>query len=69
MWAKRPAYHMKAFMEIEPHIIKVSIMPHWMCSGLQLRCMPPLHGTATWLTEQGHSEDVRASGSLVLEAP
>lgn len=69
MCAKRRAYHIKAFMEIQPHIIKVSIMPHWVCSGLQLLRLPPRQGTATQSAKQGHSEEVRALGSLVLEAP
>lgn len=68
MCAKRPAYHIKAFMEVEPYVIKVFIVPQWMCSGLQLFHLPPVQDTAAQLTKQGHFEEAGASGTLVLEA-
>lgn len=44
-------------------------MPHWVGSSLQLLCLPPLQDTAAWMNKQGHSEEVRALGSLALQAP
>lgn len=69
MCAKRTAYHIKTLVEIQPHVIKVSIMPHRVCSGLQLLHLPPLQDGASWSLKQGHLEEVGALGSLVLEAP
>ena len=66
---KRPAYHIKVFVEIQPQVVKVSIMPHWAGSNLQLCRLPPPQDTAAWLTKQGHFDEVRALGSLVLQAP
>lgn len=65
--AKRPAYHIKAFMEKQPHVIKVSTVPHWACPGLQLLLWVPLQDTTAWLTKQGQFEEVAALGHLVLE--
>lgn len=56
-------------MEKQSHIIKVSTMPHWVCSGLQLLRWVPLQDTAAWLAKQGHFEEVGALGHLVLETP
>lgn len=67
--AKRPAYHIKAFMEKQSHVIKVSTVLHWVCPGLQLLLQVPLQDMTAWLTKQGHFEEVGALGHLVLETP
>lgn len=66
---RRSAYQGKAFVEIQPHIIKVATVTNWACSRLQLFGVTPLRDVAPQLIEQRHSEKVGAWGSLVLEAP
>lgn len=66
---RQATYHIKIFVEIQPHVIKVSIVPDGACSGLQLLRLPPLQDTASQSTKQGDFEDIRAWRSLVFKAP
>lgn len=70
MWGHNgSAYHVKAFMEIQPHVVKVPTMPNWVWLNLHLLHLPPRQDMASWSIKQRCSKKVKTVGSPVLEAP